>query len=227
MEQVKPGSIVLYLWRNAQTVVIGRNQNCWRECNVHLLEAEGGHLARRLSGGGAVYHDLGNLNFTFLVHHEDYDTERQVEVIRQALLPLGLDVVKSGRNDLLIDGKKFSGNAFYRTGDRCYHHGTLLIDTDKDVMARYLRVSPNKMKSKGVKSTKSRVINLVDKVPSLTAMDLVPRLKRAADEVYGFEFAPWSFDEGTDREARRRLPRRVGFITPHRISHSTCERFLG
>ena len=203
LEQVEPGTLVLYLWQNAQTVVIGRNQNCWRECDVHRLEEEGGHLARRLSGGGAVYHDLGNLNFTFLVHAEDYDTGRQVEVIRQALLPLGLDVVASGRNDLLLDGRKFSGNAYYRTGDRCYHHGTILIDTDKDVMARYLRVSKNKMQSKGVESTRSRVINLVELAPNLTAEDLIPRLKQAASEVYGLDFEPWEFAADTDRLAKR------------------------
>lgn len=203
LEQVEPGSMVLYLWQNAQTVVIGRNQNCWRECDVHRLEEEGGHLARRLSGGGAVYHDLGNLNFTFLVHAEDYDTGRQVEVIRQALLPLGLEVVASGRNDLLLDGRKFSGNAYFRTGDRCYHHGTILIDTDKNIMARYLRVSKNKMQSKGVASTRSRVINLVELAPGLTAADLIPRLKQAAGAVYGLEFAPWEFAEDTDRLAKR------------------------
>lgn len=209
LEQVEPGDIVLYLWQNAQTVVIGRNQNCWRECDVHRLEDEGGHLARRLSGGGAVYHDLGNLNFTFLVHAEDYNTARQVEVIRQALLPLGLKVEASGRNDLLLDGRKFSGNAYYRTGDRCYHHGTILIDTDKDVMARYLRVSKNKMQSKGVESTRSRVINLVELAPDLTAEDLIPRLKQAAEEVYALEFSPWSFAAGTDH-----LVERAAFASP-------------
>lgn len=203
LEQVEPGTVVLYLWQNAQTVVIGRNQNCWRECDVNRLEEEGGHLTRRLSGGGAVFHDLGNLNFTFLVHAEDYDTARQVEVIRQALLPLGLNVVASGRNDLLLDERKFSGNAYFRTGDRCYHHGTILIDTDKETMARYLRVSKNKMQSKGVESTRSRVINLVELAPNLTAEDLIPRLKQAAEDVYGLKFEPWEFAPETDRLAKR------------------------
>ena len=119
----EPQECILYLWQNQNTVVIGRNQNAWKECKVESLEENGGHLARRLSGGGAVYHDLGNLNFTFLVNKDEYSLEKQLQVIINAMGRLGLKAEKSGRNDILIDGKKFSGNAFYEQEKHCYHHG--------------------------------------------------------------------------------------------------------
>lgn len=103
---VKKKQCILYLWQNSNTVVIGRNQNCWKECSIDQLQANGGHLARRVSGGGAVFHDEGNLNFSFLVKQNDYSLDKQINVILLALQKLGLNAAKSGRNDLTIGGKK-------------------------------------------------------------------------------------------------------------------------
>ncbi len=181
----EPGECLLYLWQNERTVVIGRNQNCWKECDVSRLKEEGGHLVRRLSGGGAVYHDLGNLNFTFLVRKEDYDLERQLHVIQEAVESFGIPVKKSGRNDLLAGDRKFSGNAYYESGDFAYHHGTILIDADKEQMARYLTVSKEKLKSKGVDSVRSRVGNLKDFCPEITVDQMKTAMEKAFAHVYG------------------------------------------
>ncbi len=187
LESVSEGCCILYLWQNQNTVVIGRNQNAWAECRTSLLEEEGGKLARRLSGGGAVFHDVGNLNFTFLVRDEDFDVDRQLSVIQTACASIGLTAEKSGRNDLLVQGHKFSGNAFYHSQGRAYHHGTLLVDADMGKLSRYLTPSKAKLEAKGVASVRSRVTNLKALVPSLTCESMAEYMKRAFSKVYGYD----------------------------------------
>ena len=142
-------------------------------------------MVRRLSGGGAVFHDLGNLNFTFIVGADDYNVSRQLDVILEAVRSLGIHAEKTGRNDITVDGRKFSGNAFYRTGDGCYHHGTILIRADKENMSRYLNVSKEKLASKGVTSVKSRVANLCEFKPDITLEEVKAALVEAFSKVYG------------------------------------------
>ena len=185
LEQVSPGCCILYLWQNENTVVIGRNQNPWAECRLSLLEQEGGHLARRLSGGGAVFHDKGNLNFTFLVNAEDYDLQRQLSVIQTACGYAGIATERSGRNDVLADGAKFSGNAFYQSHGKAYHHGTLLINVDMDKLGRYLSPSKAKLQAKGVSSVRSRVVNLNTLCPGLDCDTTKTHMLRAFEQVYG------------------------------------------
>ena len=185
MDITPKGCCVLYLWQNQNTVVIGKNQNAWLECRTSLLEEEGGRLARRLSGGGAVFHDLGNLNFTFIMPKEDYDLDRQVTVIQKACALAGIVAEKSGRNDLLAEGRKFSGNAFYQNATHAYHHGTLMVDVDKEKLGRYLSPPKAKLEAKGVASVRSRVVNLKELAPGLT-IDLMKKyMAKAFEEVYG------------------------------------------
>ena len=194
LENVPVGTCILYLWQNKNTVVIGRNQNAWAECRTTLLEQEGGKLARRLSGGGAVFHDLGNLNFTFLMHDEDYDLDRQFEVILTACRNLGIRAEKSGRNDLLAEGYKFSGNAFYHSQGHAYHHGTLLVNADMEKLSRYLSPSKAKLEAKGVSSVRSRVTNLINLCPGLTCDLLREHMKQAFMQVYGLQAETYSPD---------------------------------
>lgn len=190
MDITPKGQCVLYLWQNQNTVVIGKNQNAWLECRTSLLEEEGGKLARRLSGGGAVFHDLGNLNFTFIMPKEDYDLDKQVSVIQKACALAGITAEKSGRNDLLADGRKFSGNAFYQNRTHAYHHGTLMVDVDKEKLGRYLSPPKAKLAAKGVASVRSRVVNLKELAPSLTIDSMKGYMAKAFAEVYGSSATP-------------------------------------
>ena len=187
MDITPKGYCVLYLWQNQNTVVIGKNQNAWLECRTSLLEEEGGKLARRLSGGGAVFHDLGNLNFTFIMPKEDYDLDKQVSVIQKACGLAGIAAEKSGRNDLLADGRKFSGNAFYQNATHAYHHGTLMVDVDKEKLGRYLSPPKAKLEAKGVASVRSRVVNLKELAPELTIDTMKQYMADAFAAVYGGE----------------------------------------
>ena len=195
MDALQPGEAMLYLWQNLNTVVIGKNQNAWLECRTSLLEEEGGKLARRLSGGGAVFHDLGNLNFTFLMCKEDYDLDKQITVIQRACALAGIQAGKSGRNDLLAEGKKFSGNAFYQDKVHAYHHGTLMVDVDKEKLGRYLSPPQAKLQAKGVASVRSRVVNLKELSPALTIEGMRGNMVQAFQDVYGMRAQPFVLTE--------------------------------
>jgi len=185
LKNVLKNQCILYLWQNEKTVVIGKNQNPWKECKIEALTEDGGSLVRRLSGGGAVFHDLGNLNFTFLVRKENYDLEKQLQVILNAVKNLGIPAEKSGRNDITVDGRKFSGNAFYSDGVNNYHHGTILINVDMSMLSHYLNVAKAKLESKGVDSVRSRVVNLIEYRADLDIDLMNKELIKAFGQVYG------------------------------------------
>lgn len=187
-------TVTLFLWKNRQTVVIGTNQNPYSECDVDTLLKEGGHLARRRTGGGAVYHDLGNLNFSIIADKKIYDVKRQMTVIQKALLNYGLETEVSGRNDITYQGRKFSGNAFAKTKYQGLHHGTILIKTDGEKLQKYLKVKPAKLHKHGVKSVASRVINLSE-VADITSENIIPYLIKAFEEVYDNKAIVINFDD--------------------------------
>lgn len=207
-DTVKEGQCILYLWQNRHTVVIGRNQNAWRECRTGRLGEDGGTLARRLSGGGAVYHDLGNLNFTFSMPSPEYDLKKQQRVIVEACRLLGVEAEISGRNDILAGGRKFSGNSFYSHGGRSFHNGTLLIEADMAKMSLYLAPSRLKLEAKGVNSVRSRVVNLCELAPGITVGAMVEAMTAAFSSVYGQRvqtLADGSFDRDGIEERRARF----------------------
>lgn len=151
------------LWQNHNSIIVGKHQNTVAEINAAFVNAHNISVVRRLSGGGAVYHDLGNLNYTFIT---DADTSNVIDFaafcrpIQEALISFGVPVEISGRNDMTIEGKKFSGNAQYIKQGRVMHHGTLLYDSDLNVLSQALNVTDDKIESKGIKSVKSRVTNI-------------------------------------------------------------------
>lgn len=185
LETLTPDDTMLYLWQNVHTVVIGKNQNPWRECKAAMLEKDGGKLARRISGGGAVYHDLGNLNFSFIMSKETYNLDKQFHVVIDAMKLLGINAIKTGRNDIVVNEQKFSGNAFCFKKIMSLHHGTLLVDANLANLGKYLQVSKEKMTAKGVKSVSSRVINLSSIVNGLTTDQVREAMILSFQNVYG------------------------------------------
>ncbi|OYQ76353.1 lipoate--protein ligase [Wohlfahrtiimonas chitiniclastica] len=187
--EMDPNQKVLFLWRNDQTVVIGRAQNPWKECNTRKMAEDHVKLARRQSGGGAVFHDLGNTNFTFMAGKPDYDKTQSTQLIIRALASLGIHATASGRNDLIIERngevRKISGSAYREKADRGFHHGTLLIDVDFTRLANYLNPDPKKLAAKGISSVRSRVANLTEVRPDLTHQMICQAIEQEFCALYG------------------------------------------
>ena len=194
---LNPDSHTLFLWRNSETVVIGRSQNPWVECKTDKMEADDVFLARRQSGGGAVFHDLGNTNFTFLSPSDAYDQEANFTVIINALKKLGIDATLSGRNDMQVGDRKISGSAFKHAADRSFHHGTLLVNANMQKLGDYLNPHPLKLKAKGIKSVRARVANLVDFNETINHETLSDAIIEAFCEYHGESAQVEQLDEAS------------------------------
>ena len=210
----------LMMWRNANAIIVGRHQNTLAEINADFVRSKGIQVVRRLSGGGAVYHDLGNLNFTFIMDAQpgqQVDMHRFCEPVAKALCEMGASAEVSGRNDILIDGQKISGNAQYVRQGRVMHHGTILFDSDLSVLGQALQVDQAKIQSKGVKSVRRRVttvrphlkqdltvLQFRDKLVealladlSFTRYELTPEDIAAVEELRKTRYATWEWNYGT------------------------------
>lgn len=228
---------VFMLWQNSASIIIGKNQNAMAEVDYTYVTKENIPVVRRLTGGGAVYHDLGNLNFTYIVNREGFgDYVGFTKTLREYLASLGLSAEVSGRNDVLVDGKKISGNAQYSHHGRLLHHGTILIGADMTHLARALRPDEEKIKSKGVRSVQSRVTNL----GPLLSMDAAAfRVGFAAFALRTEEMQPYTLS-AADRAAVDALVKekygtfawnygyspKYAFHTKHRFAGGGVEVFL-
>ncbi len=185
---------VLFLWQNQDTVVIGQAQNPWRECNTARMEKDNITLARRTTGGGAVFHDLGNSCFTFMAGKPDYDKAISTQIVLNALESLGIHAKASGRNDLVVTTpqgeRKFSGSAYRETKDRGFHHGTLLLHADLSRLANYLNPDKKKLQAKGITSVRSRVLNLSEIYPGIDHPLVSEAIMQSFFQHYGAKVEP-------------------------------------
>lgn len=185
------------LWINEPTIVIGKHQNAIEEINKTYTDEHGIHVVRRLSGGGAVYHDLNNLNYTIISNKSQegaFDFKTFSQPVIETLADLGVTAAFTGRNDLEIDGKKFCGNAQAYYKGRMMHHGCLLFDVDMTVLGNALQVSKDKIESKGVKSVRARVTNILDELPEKMTVEafsnqLLNKMKESYPDMTEYVFS--------------------------------------
>ena len=239
-ERMDKSKSYFLLWQNDNTIVVGKYQNTAEEIDQAYVDAHGIRVARRLSGGGAVYHDKGNLNFTFIVDRADapgLNFKIFVEPVIRALARFGVHAAFTGRNDLTIDGMKFSGNAQYARRGRLLHHGCIMLDSNLTSVADALRVKEAKFDSKAVKSVRSRVTTINAHAPAPISMeDFKGALKECAMASGALEpctlteedlaairklrdekYATWAWNYGFSPayDMRREMKFPAGLVTAH------------
>ncbi len=204
--ELDPAQDYLMLWQNDNAVIVGRFQNTAAELDAGFVKEQDIRVVRRLSGGGAVYHDLGNLNFTFIKSEENlekFDFAFFTQPIVDTLATFGVKAELSGRNDVTVDGRKFSGNAQYAKRGRVMHHGTIMFSSDLSVLSKALNVSGDKLQSKAVASVRSRVANLNEFIKDATLDDLKKALVAQLDKTEGITPAVFSAEDVAAAEKLR------------------------
>ncbi|WP_159638675.1 lipoate--protein ligase [Sphingobacterium composti Ten et al. 2007 non Yoo et al. 2007] len=202
-----PEEEILLFYVNSPSIIIGKFQNTLAEINLDYVSAHGIKVVRRLSGGGAVYHDLGNLNFSFhtIANETDFsDFETFTRPVIQLLNKLNVPAKLEGRNDLLVEGKKFSGNAKTIKSKKMIQHGTILINSEMSILADALKVNPLKFVDKAVKSNRARVTNLIEYLPEGTTTALFKQLFIDEIKLANEKVTIYTFDE-QDLEAIEKL----------------------
>lgn len=185
-DTIAEDEVIMMLWVNSSCIVIGKNQNIYSEVNLEAAQDDGVLLSRRFSGGGAVYHDCENLNFTFIAHNKNYNAEEQTAIIINALSSLGVSAETNGRNDIIESGgRKISGNAYLNNATTKLRHGTLMCGVNIDKLTKYLTVSAEKLAAKGVKSVKSRVCNLHELVDDISVKKIEKAIMQSAEKTFG------------------------------------------
>jgi lipoate-protein ligase A len=209
LDRVGQGGRILFLWQSSDAVVVGKNQNPWLECSLTAMEEGGAKLARRLSGGGAVYHDSGNLNFAFVMPRREYKDKTIFSIVIKALKQLGVQASVMGKNSLAVNGRKISGNAFCYRHENVLHHGTLLIATDLEKMNRYLASTHRHIRSRAIGSNPAPVANLQETVASIT----VPQMAVVLAETAAAEWKQqvmWGGDEMFDPKVLEPVEKKYG-----------------
>lgn len=195
-----PGVPALMIWRGPRAVVLGKNQNPWKECNVEVIRDRNLLLTRRVSGGGSVYHDPGNLNFSWILDRSGYRPETLHAVLRGALARFGLNAHTAATGGLMVQGCKVSGAAYCYRQDRVLHHGTLLWDADLDTLRAALSAPRIRLQTHAVKSVPARVANLREWLPERELDEVAEALIAEAETVFG--------------------PRRVAVLDPERLGEA-------
>ena len=242
---------IFMLWRNSDAVILGLHQNAAEEVNGAYLKQAGIPVVRRLSGGGAVFHDLGNLNFSIIKNLTDEgvpDFAVSVQPIMDALRSLGISAVTGGRNDVTVDGKKISGNARYLRGGRLQHHGTIMFDVDFSRMSKALCPPEDKFTSKGIRSVRARVTNLREYLPGMTMPEFVTYIREhvvkdqdatvyrltaedrvAVEDIRDNRYDTWAWNRGQSPrynvEKRRHIGGVGAFTVRMRIADGAIEDF--
>jgi lipoate---protein ligase len=225
---IKETYLLFYI--NEPSIIIGKNQNTIEEINTEYVEKNGIHVVRRLSGGGAVYHDLGNLNFSFITRDDGesfHNFRKFTEPVVEALQKIGVNAELSGRNDLLAEGRKISGNAQFSTKGRMFSHGTLMFDSEIDNVVSALNVKKDKIESKGIKSVRSRVANISEFLSQSMTIEefkslLLKYIFAGADEIPEYTLTPedWGEIEKLSKERYQNWKWNYGKSPKFNLQHS-------